>query len=109
MQQQTGNTDWEQQLWSERASPTSKIFAALGILLMVAGVVLIALGAAAAISLVLIGAPLAIYGARLIRQEKLASRPPTEISGAFVKKPHRGELFRAHRGGAYYGSRDQTA
>jgi hypothetical protein len=107
--QTTGNTDWEQQLWSERPSHTGGIFAALGIVLMVAGVVMIAIGAKAAISLVLIGAPLAIYGARLIRQEKLVSRRPTGISGAFVKKPHRGELFRTHRGGAPHGSRDQTA
>ncbi len=107
--QQSGNADWEQQLWSERGSRSSGVFAALGVLLMVAGVVMIALGSEAAISLVLIGAPLTIYGARLIRQEKLASRPRAEISGAFVKKPHRGERSRNHRGGASYGSRDQTA
>jgi uncharacterized membrane protein HdeD (DUF308 family) len=109
MQQPTGNTDWEQQLWSERGPRSNGVFAALGVLFMVAGVVLVALGAKAAVSLLLIGVPLTIYGAKLIRRDRLASRRPAEISGAFVKKPHRGESSWTHRGGASFGSRDQTA
>jgi uncharacterized membrane protein HdeD (DUF308 family) len=107
--QPTGNTDWEQQLWAERGSRSSGVFAALGVLLMVAGVVMVALGAKAAISLLLIGVPLTIYGAKLLRRDRHASERRAEISGAFVKKPHRGEPFWTHRGGASFGSRDQTA
>jgi len=107
--QQTDNSDWEQQIWSEREPRSNGVFAALGVLLMGTGVVMVALGAKAAISLLLIGVPLTIYSAKLIRHDRLVKRRPTEISGAYVKKPHRGESSWTHRGGASFGSRDQTA
>ena len=106
---QTDNSDWEQQIWSEREPRSNGVFAALGVLLIVTGVVMVALGAKAAISLLLIGVPLTIYGAKHIRHDRLVKRRPAEISGAFVKKPHRGESSWTHRGGASFGSRDQTA
>jgi hypothetical protein len=107
--QQTDHPDWEEQIWSERGPRSNGIFAALGVLLMVTGVVMVALGAKAAISLLLIGVPLTIYGAKLLRHDRLVKRRPAEISGAFVKKPRRGESSWTHRGGTSFDSRDQTA
>jgi Flp pilus assembly protein TadB len=102
---QAGDTDWEQRLWSEQASRSGGIFLALGLLMTLLGLVLMVMGATAAVSLLLIGAPLGIYGARLVRRERRSA----ETSGAFAEKPHRGEPFWTHRGGASFGSRDQTA
>lgn len=102
------NADWEERLLGEPSSRSSSVFTTLGVMLMAAGVVMVALGAKAAISLLFIGVPLTIYGVKLSRRGRHGPRRRAEISGAFIKRPHRGEPFWSHRGKAF-GSRDQTA
>ena len=70
---QMAQIERDDELWSDRTSGTGFVFIGLGVLMVVAGWILMMFGALAAVSLVILGVPVIMYGVRLVRRDRTSN------------------------------------